>query len=65
MIQQITITPNNTGSITPNEVTGALLVFHFAEIFLRQLVAPQIDFIFTANELAEFATDFWDCVKRQ
>ena len=65
MIQQITIRPNATGAITPNEVTGAPLVLDFEKIFLRQPVAPQADFIFTANELAEFATDFWDCVKKQ
>jgi hypothetical protein len=63
LIQRITIRPNTTGAITPNEVTGAPLVLHFEKIFLRQPIAPQTDFIFTANELAEFATDFWDGVK--
>jgi len=62
-IQQITIRPNATGAITPNEVTGAPLVLHFEKIFLRQPIAPQTDLTFTANELAEFATDFWDCLK--
>jgi hypothetical protein len=63
LIQQVTIRPNATGAITPNEVTGAPLVLHFEKIFLRQPIAPQTDFTFTANELADFATDFWDCVK--
>jgi hypothetical protein len=58
LIQQITIRPNATGAITPNEVTRAPLVLHFEKIFLRQPIAPQTDFTFTANELAEFATDF-------
>ena len=65
LIQQIIIKPNAaTGTITPNEVTGAPLVMHFNKIFRRDPIAPQIDFTFTANELAEFATDFWDIVKR-
>jgi hypothetical protein len=63
LIQQITIRPNATGAITPNEVTGAPLVLHFEQIFLRRPMAPQTDFTFTANELADFATYFWNCVK--
>ncbi len=62
-IQQITIRPNANGAITPNEVTGAPLVLHFDKIFLRQPIAPETDFTFTANELAVFATKFWDRVK--
>jgi hypothetical protein len=59
MIQQTTIRSNNTGAITPNEVTGAPLVLHFSKIFLRQPTPPsQTDFIFTASELAEFTTNF-------
>jgi hypothetical protein len=54
-IQQITI--------TPNRVTGAPLVLHFENIFLRQPIAPETDITFTANELAAFETYFWNGVK--
>jgi hypothetical protein len=60
LIQEITIRPNATGAITPNEVTGAPLVLHFDKIFLRSPILPQANVTFTANELADFATDFWD-----
>ena len=59
-IQQVTIRPNATGAITPNEVTGAPLVLHFDKIFQRQPIVPQTDFTFSANELAVFATKFWE-----
>jgi hypothetical protein len=55
LIQQITITPNG--------VTRAPLVLHFETIFLRQSIAPETDITFTANELAAFATYFWNGVK--
>jgi hypothetical protein len=65
LIQQITIRPNATGAIRPNEVTGAPLVLEFDKIFLRQLIEPQTDFTFTANELADFATYLWNGVKSE
>jgi hypothetical protein len=63
-IQQITIGPNaTTGAITPNDVTGAPLVLHFDKIFLRRPTLPQTDLTFTADELADFATKFWERVQ--
>jgi len=62
-IQRITVTANATGAITPNEVTGAPLVLDFDKIFLRQSIAPQTDFTFTANDLANFATYLWNGVE--
>jgi hypothetical protein len=41
-------------------VNGAPLTLEFQKIFLRQAVPPQEhDFTFTAQDLSEFATDFW------
>jgi hypothetical protein len=62
-VQQITIRPNATGAITPNEVTGSPLVLHFHKIFLRLPIPPEADLTFSANELADFATKFWERVE--
>jgi len=63
MMQEITIRPNAAGAITLNEVTGAPLVLNFNKIFLRNPTAPETDFTFTANELADFANYFWGQVQ--
>jgi hypothetical protein len=55
LVQEITIS-SNAGAFTPNQVTGAPLVLHFNKIFLREPIPPQTDFVYTANELADFAT---------
>jgi hypothetical protein len=53
-IQAITIDSNS------NTVNGAPLTLEFRKIFLRQAVSPlEHDFTFTAQDLSEFATDFW------
>jgi hypothetical protein len=58
-IQAITI-DSNSNSTTVN---GAPLTLEFQKIFLRQAVPPQEhDFTFTAQDLLEYATDFWDGV---
>jgi len=47
----------HSNSITVN---GAPLTLEFQKIFLHQAVPPQEhDFTFTAQDLSEFATDFW------
>jgi hypothetical protein len=58
-------TPTKTREITidsnSNTVNGATLTPEFRKNFLRQAVPPlEHDFIFTAQDLSEFATDFWD-----
>jgi len=53
-IQAITIDLNS------NTVTGAPLALEFRKIFLRQAITPlEHDFTFPAQDLSEFATDFW------
>ncbi len=57
-IQQITIDPNG--------VAGAPLILHFHLIFLRAIdqnaVPPEHDFTFTAQDLQNWANDFWNAV---
>ena len=56
-IQAIAIDSNS------NTVNGAPLTLEFEKIFLRQAVPPlEHDFTFTAQDLSEYATDFWDSV---
>ena len=53
-VQAITIDSNS------NTVNGAPLTLEFPKIFLRQAVPPlEHDITFTAQDLSEFATDFW------
>jgi hypothetical protein len=55
-IQVVTMDSNSN----PTTVNGAPLTLEFQKIFLRQAVPPQEhDFTFTAQDLSEFATDFW------
>lgn len=57
-IQVITIDSDS------NTDHGAPLTLEFPEIFLRQAVLPwEHDFTFTAQDLSELATDFWDGVQ--
>ncbi|KIN05884.1 hypothetical protein OIDMADRAFT_17046 [Oidiodendron maius Zn] len=51
-VQEITIDPNNN-------VTGAPLVLEFQKIFLRPAILPEMDFIFTTQELSRWAADIW------
>lgn len=55
-IQQIVIDPNN--------VAGAPLILHFHLIFLRAInqnaVPPEHDFTFSAQDLRDWANDFWN-----
>ena len=57
-IQQIIISPNN--------VTGAPLILHFHLAFLRAInqnaVPPEHDFTFTAQDLRDWANNFWNVV---
>jgi len=57
-VQQIIIDPNN--------VTGAPLILHFHLIFLRAInqnaIPPEHDFIFTAQDLRNWANGFWNVV---
>ena len=55
-------TPTQIQAITidSNTVNGAPLTLEFRKIFLRQAIPPlEHDFTFTAQDLSEFATDFW------
>jgi hypothetical protein len=58
LVHEITIS-SNAGTSTPNQVTGAPLVLQYEKIFLRDPIPPQTDLIFTANDLADFATKLW------
>lgn len=59
-VQEITIIPDATGAITPNQIIGAPLVMDFHKIFLRQPIPPETDITFSINDLADFATKFWN-----
>jgi hypothetical protein len=54
-------TPTKTQEITidPNNIAGAPLVLEFQKIFLRLAILPEIDFIFSAQELSSWAADIW------
>jgi hypothetical protein len=57
-IQAITIDSDS------NTAPGAPLTLEFRKIFLRQAVPPQEhDFTFTAQDLSEFAADFWSALQ--
>ena len=55
------LVPTNTHeiTITPNNVNGAPLILEFRKMFLRPAVPPEIDIIFTAQDLSIWAADFW------
>jgi hypothetical protein len=47
-------------SINKNIINGAPFILEFHKIFLRPAVPPEGDFRFTAQDLSDFATKFWN-----
>jgi len=47
-------------TINPDTITGAPLVLEFHKIFLRPATLPEIDVIFTAEELSSWAARIWE-----
>lgn len=49
--------------IVPNVLPSTSMTLGFKKIFLRPAVAPESDFVFTPQELADFAKRVWDALQ--
>ncbi|KAK0614066.1 hypothetical protein B0T14DRAFT_539685 [Immersiella caudata] len=57
--QSITITQNTTTDLTSYNVTSSALVLSFRLLFLRDPGPGEGDFVFSVQELEEYARDVW------